>query len=112
MDGLSAGSFVSVILFSHPTGNANVRQAALPLPESGVLFDFRTTIGWNAGHPLPRFLPSSLQRELLRRHVPPELRPRTRSVPGREIGRHAAAHLGLSRLTRHEFGICSVDAVY
>ena len=101
-----------MIVFSHPTGNANVRQAALALHESGQLDKFWTCLAPSADDWWVRLLPSRLATQFLRRCPLPAIRKKMRSAPGRELGRLAAGSMGWSSLTRHERGIFSVDAVY
>ncbi|HWA85878.1 MAG TPA: glycosyltransferase family 4 protein [Opitutus sp.] len=101
-----------MILFSHPTGNANVRHAALGLQRAGLLGEFWTCVNYRETRLLRRFMPSVLARQLNRRVFPPELAAVTRSFPFREIGRLLAPRAGLRSLVRHEQGPLSVDAVY
>ena len=101
-----------MILFSHPTGNENVREAARALNESGLLYEFWTSVSWNEGHPLNHILPRSVSRELGRRsfsHIGPQ---QVRCYPWLELGRLAARQLKLSHPVRHEYGRFSLDAVY
>ena len=101
-----------MILFSHPTGNANVRHAAQALEEAGLLEEFWTCVSWNPQSPLNRLLPENLRAQLCRRAVPELLRGRMRHIPWREAGRMLASSWGMPGLTRHESGIFSIDAVY
>jgi glycosyltransferase involved in cell wall biosynthesis len=101
-----------MILLSHPTGNANVRQAALALEEGGLLETW-----WTGLAPFPddwwvRHTPKRLAKQLLRRTPPAALRGRVRTAPLREVARLVAGGLGLRSLIRHEHGVFSVDAVY
>ena len=101
-----------MILFSHPTGNANVRHAAQALEEAGLLAEFWTCVSWNPEAPVNRFIPESLRRQLCRRALPGLLRGKARHVPWREAGRMLASSWGIDALTGHESGIFSIDAVY
>lgn len=101
-----------MILFSHPTHNANVRQAALALDEAGLLQEFWTCIAWDPDSALNRTVPASMRGQLGRRALPEALRKRARICPTRELARHLCDRVGLSWLARHEQGIFSVDAVY
>jgi glycosyltransferase involved in cell wall biosynthesis len=101
-----------MILFSHPTGNANVRQAALGLKEAGLLGEFWTCLAPEARAAWVRCLPAGLRRQVLRRAAPEELAGRIRMRPGRELGRLAAVAAGWGWPVRREEGFCSVDAVY
>jgi len=101
-----------MLILSHPTGNANVRQAARALNEAGLLSEFWTSICWQQEQRLNRVLPDSTVRELNRRSFS-EVRPeQIHTVPWREVGRLMSVRLGLSSLSRHETGAFSVDAVY
>lgn len=101
-----------MILFSHPTGNANVRYAALGLHRAGLLGEFWTCVHYRETPLLRRVLPGGLARQLQRRVFPAELSSVMRSSPLREIGRMLAPRAGLRSLVRHEQGPLSVDAVY
>jgi len=101
-----------MILLSHPTSNANVRHAALALEEAGLLAEFWTCVSWNPDSFLNPLLPGKLRRQLSRRALPERLRPKVRHVPWLEAGRLLASQWGWDRLTAHERGIFSIDAVY
>ncbi|HYD83125.1 MAG TPA: glycosyl transferase family 1, partial [Opitutus sp.] len=101
-----------MILFSHPTGNANVRHAALGLHRAGLLGEFWTCVNYRETPLLRRMLPTSLSRQLGRRTFPTELADSIRTFPLREIGRLLAPRAGLRSLVQHEKGPLSVDAVY
>lgn len=101
-----------MIVFSHPTGNANVRHAALGLHRAGLLGEFWTCVQYRETPLLRRVMPGSLARQLRRRIFPTELSPVMRTSPLRELGRLLAPRAGLRSLVRHEQGLLSVDAVY
>lgn len=101
-----------MILLSHPTGNPNIRNAALAFQEAGMLGEFWTSLHWRPGSSLDRIVPPSLRAQMARRTFPGLPIERIRTRPFREFGRFAAARLGLGYLTRHEEGFFSVDAVY
>jgi len=101
-----------MILFSHPTGNANVRHAAQALEEAGLLAEFWTCVSWNPDSLLNGVLPKNLRSQFGRRALPEILRKRARYVPWREAGRMLASMCGISGWTKHESGIFSIDAVY
>jgi glycosyltransferase involved in cell wall biosynthesis len=101
-----------MVLLSHPTGNAFVREAALSLEESGFLGELHTSIascGGNAFEKLAR-LPGF--GEIRRRSLPPELRPKLRLHPFREACRLALARLGPQASSLTLQGFCGVDAIY
>ncbi|HYG76101.1 MAG TPA: glycosyltransferase family 4 protein [Planctomycetota bacterium] len=101
-----------MILLSHPTGNANVRNALLAFARANILNAFWTCVRWDAQSPFNRFLPGGLRAELSRRSYPREILLRTVCHPWREAGRLVAQRAGMHWLTRHERGAYSVDAVY
>lgn len=101
-----------MLLFSHPTGNANVRHAALALFRAGLLAEFWTGLNLQAPPWLERLLPRRVSAQLCRRAYPPELAAAIHTRPIREAVRLLAPQLGLSGLVRHETGRFSVDAVY
>ncbi len=100
------------MLLSHPTGNANVRHAALALAEAGLLEEFWTCVEWNPDSWKARLAPPRLRRELERRMFPAAVRARARSFPWREWGRLISSRVGLGVLARHERGVFSLDAIY
>jgi starch synthase len=87
-----------MILLSHPTGNENVRQAALALREADLLGEFWTCINWNPDAAINQFLPKSLRDHLARRSFAQSVRPFVRTAPNREV-------------VRLLFGLFSIDAV-
>ena len=102
-----------MLLLSHPTGNANVRHAALGLARAGLLAELHTCLAIDPAAAWLRALPAGLAAHLRRRAVPEELLPFVHSRPGRELLRLLGGRGGLGRrLTRHETGPCCVDAVY
>ncbi|MEI8235400.1 MAG: glycosyltransferase family 4 protein [Verrucomicrobiota bacterium] len=101
-----------MILFSHPTGNANSRHAALALAEADLLAEYWTCVSWNPDSAWNRFLPGALRRQLARRALPEALRERARHFPWREAVRMAASRWPLPWLTTHETGPFCIDAVY
>lgn len=88
------------LLIAHPSGNANVRNAAAGLLEAGLLREFWTGIHWSGA--LDAWLPRRLTRELGRRRFDPSLRPYLRQAPGCEAVRLLAQRVGLSRWTSGE----------
>ena len=100
------------MLFSHPTGNANVRAALTGLLETGILAEFHTTIASYPGNLWNVLGKSSVGRELNRRTFDERLRSITVQHPQRELGRMLSSRLKLERLARHESGVFCIDAVY
>lgn len=101
-----------MILFSHPTGNANVRHAALGLEEAGLLAEYWTCVGWNPESTSNRFLPARVRSELSRRALPERLRSRAHYRPWREMGRLASVSLGFASWLHPERGRFGIDTVY
>ncbi|WP_207429623.1 glycosyltransferase family 4 protein [Pedobacter sp. SYSU D00535] len=100
------------ITLSHPTGNANVRAAAVGLAEAQLLNLFYSTIACTPGsllHTIAGFPPFGELRRRTFEGVPEE---KLKTWPWRETGRLLAGRVGFSQLTAHEAGIFSVDAVY
>jgi starch synthase len=100
-----------MILISHPTGNENVRQAALAFSEAGLLEEFWTTLCWNKQGAINRLLPRSIQRTLARRSLPDAVSARTRTIPFRELGRLLSSAAGVPLFAQHETGFFSIDQV-
>lgn len=101
-----------MILLSHPTGNANVREAARALNENELLSELWTSLYWRRDHPLNAILPTRISRELNRRVFPYVDRSQVHCTPWPEAARLFWNRVGLSTLVRHEVGRFSVDAVY
>jgi starch synthase len=91
------------IVFSHPTGNQNVRNALLALERNGDLLKFYTTIGWGEDGLINRMSPAGLRRKLSRRSypIPSNL---IRTSPAREFFRLARP------LGKHH--VVTIDEVY
>jgi glycosyltransferase involved in cell wall biosynthesis len=101
-----------MLLFTHPTGNANVRHAALGLFRAGLLAEFWTCLSFRPPPLLERLLPAPVLGQLRRRAYPPELAAAIRLRPFHEVVRLFAPALGFPGLVTHETGRFSVDAVY
>lgn len=100
------------LLFSHPTGNANVKAALAGLLGAGALKEFHTTIATYPGNVWDVLSRTPLGKDLQRRKYDERLRPLTVQHPFRELGRMAASRLKLARLNRHETGLFCIDAIY
>ena len=101
-----------MVLLSHPTGNANVRHAALGLFRAGLLKEFWTCLNFQAPALLDRVLPGGIMGQLRRRSYPAELATTIHTRSFHEVVRLLAPKVGFSGLVRHETGRFSVDAVY
>ncbi|MDD3078968.1 MAG: glycosyltransferase family 4 protein [Paludibacter sp.] len=100
------------ILFIHPTGNQNVREAAKGLQKAGLLGLFVTSIAVFRGTVLYRvgkFRPFS---ELHKRVFDAVLHPLTKVFPFKEGGRLFSSKFGFNKLIKHEKGFFCVDSVY
>jgi glycosyltransferase involved in cell wall biosynthesis len=100
------------ILFSHPTGNANVRAILASLFTAKILKEFHTTIAAYPDNVWEWLSRSSLGREFERRTYDERFQSSTMQHPCRELLRMLATRLKISRLTRHEVGLFSIDAIY
>lgn len=100
------------ILMSHPTGNANVRAAAMGFSKAGILGELNTAIAMFPGTLLDRLSTINAFSQLRRRRFDPVLKNVTKTFPWSEVGRLVASKAGLRSLTKHEAGIFCVDAVY
>ena len=101
-----------MLIFSHPTGNANVRHAALALFRAGLLGEFWTCLNFHAPAVLERLLPRRVVGQLRRRAYPRELAGAIRTRPFHEVVRLFAPRFGFPSLVAHETGAFSVDSVY
>lgn len=101
------------IVLSHPTSNANVRAAAYGFLESHMLSCFYTSLASFPGSVLDSIAAvGGPFAEIRRRQLKSELRPFTKLVPWREIGRLLSSRTGVHKLVEHEKGAFCVDAVY
>lgn len=101
-----------MLIFSHPTGNANALHAALALFRAGLLEEFWTCLNLRPPALVERLLPARFANKLRRRSLPDELSAAIRTRPFHEIVRHLAPRVGLPGLVRHEHGPFSIDGVY
>src|SRR5258708_36895837 len=101
-----------MILLSHPTGNANVRQALAALRQATLLDRFHTTVYWDSDWPINRWLPDSVRSELNRRSYPQVLRGDVSLTPMREVARLLAIKFGLTALVESDRAPLSATCVY
>lgn len=101
-----------MILLSHPTGNANVRNAALAFAEAGVLGRFLTTLAIFEGTWSGSLAGLPGLAELRKRSYPAPLRPFTECRPALEILRLLSSRAGWRRWIQKESGMASIDRVY
>jgi starch synthase len=100
-----------MIVLSHPTGNENVRQAALAFAEANLLREFWTTLNWNPHSIFDRTAPAKFRQTFRRRSYPEIVRRRIHSLPSREIARLLLGAAKLSLFSEHETGWLSIDAI-
>ena len=100
-----------MMLVAHPLGNACVRALLAGLRARGLLARYVTTLGFHQDDRWIEGLPGRIRRQLERRRydLPGEL---MRRRPWRELTRLAAGGMGVRRLTAHETGWASTDAVF
>lgn len=101
-----------MILLSHPTGNQNVRAVLRGIDSDRLLGGFATTLAVDPSSFWFGLLPRGARNELLRRAYAGIPSKAIHSWPWRELVRLGACRLGLNRITRHEIGWASVDAIY
>ena len=100
-----------MIVISHPTGNANSRQNALALQETGLLAEFWTTVAWDPKRALAKWIPSSVRIELERRTFSELPSRKVKTRPLREMGRQLAGRCRIRSLVRHDQSFFSIDAI-
>jgi glycosyltransferase involved in cell wall biosynthesis len=101
-----------MVLLSHPTGNAFVREVALSLENSGVLGEFHTSIASCGGNIFEKLSRLPGLGEIRRRSMPARLRPKLKLHPLREAFRLALARLGPNASAVWGNGFCGIDAIY
>ena len=101
-----------MVLFTHPTGNANVRAASLGLAEAEILAQFHTAIASFSGSALDRLGGFSIFSEIRRRRFHPLLAPATDTSPWWEIARLLSSKAGFNSLIKHETGVFCIDKIY
>ena len=99
------------VIFSHPTGNANVRAALSGMLEKGILTEFQTSVACFENSLFYSLAKGPLS-EFRRRTFEQRLQQYTVTHPLRDISRLVAGKLGFNSLLSQEKGIFSVDAVY
>src|ERR1700744_5021864 len=100
------------LIFSHPTGNANVRAAANALAKEDLLCQFYTSISSFPGSFLDKISKYPALSEIKRREYDEILRPYAVMSPYFELGRMISLKAGMKRLTKHETGFFSIDRVF
>jgi glycosyltransferase involved in cell wall biosynthesis len=100
------------MIISHPTGNANVRNAAQALAEGCGLEAFFTTIAVFESGFLSRISALPGLGEFKRRRYPEILKSVTNTSPFLELLRLTSLKIGFHQFLHHEFGLASVDVIY
>jgi len=97
-----------MLILSHPTGNANSRQALLALYERNLLDGFYTTVAWNGNSMWNKMLPAGVSRELNRRTYPDIPERLIHSAPVRELCRVLLGRLGMNLGEGAAFSIAEI----
>ena len=100
------------LMLSHPTGNANVRAAAIGFANAAMLTKFHTSIATFPGNIFDHLSKFNFLAEIKRRNFNPLLQPFTTMHPLYETCRMIAGKVGLQKLVQQETGKFSIDAVY
>lgn len=100
------------MIISHPTGNANVRNAAQAFAEGCGLEAFFTTIAVFESGFLSRISALPGLGEFKRRRYPEILKSVTNTSPFLELLRLTSLKIGFHQILHHEFGLASVDVIY
>jgi alpha-maltose-1-phosphate synthase len=101
-----------MVIVTHPTGNANVRNVIGALRDEKLLDSYQTTFAchasgaWRALSRLPGL------GEFRRRQYDESLRRYIKTAPIRELCRVASQRLGLRSLLESETGVFSIDRIY
>lgn len=99
------------IVLSHPTGNANVREATKGLLNAAQLQSFYTTVGCTRGDMLYAFSQVELFKVLRRRCYEHTLKSCIKTHPTREMCRLIAVKMGINKLVGLEKSLFSIDAI-
>jgi glycosyltransferase involved in cell wall biosynthesis len=100
------------VIVSHPTGNANVRAAVAGMFDADILTAYYTAIASFPGTFLDGLGTLRPFSEIHRRRLDARFKTLTHLHPWREAGRLMALKARLAKLTTHETGMFSIDAVY
>jgi alpha-maltose-1-phosphate synthase len=101
-----------MVLLSHPTGNANSRQALQAYYERNLLAAFYTTVAWDGGSMWNKLLPQGIGRELNRRAYPGIPERLIHTAPARELCRVVLARAGMKPLADRSDSPFSVLGIY
>ena len=102
-----------MILFSHPTLNANAKALINGLLKNKVLYKLYTCTAFFKGQLLFKLGEDyAVLKDLKRRSLDKNWQTFTRSNPFFEFGRLVASKLNLQYLVKHENGFFCIDKVY
>ena len=101
-----------MILFSHPTLNANTKALINGLLKNKILYKLFTSIAIFSGQLLFKLGDNPILKDLRRRSLDKTWQPYTQSKSFFEFGRLLASKLHLEYLVKHEKGIFCIDKVY
>jgi hypothetical protein len=101
-----------MILFSHPTLNANAKALVNGLLKNKILYKLYTCIAFFQGQLLYKLGDNPKLKDLKRRRLDKSWQTFTLSNSVFELGRLVASKLRLDKLVQHEKGFFSVDQVY
>jgi glycosyltransferase involved in cell wall biosynthesis len=103
---------VKMILFSHPTLNANAKAVINGLYKNKILYKLYTCVAIFPGQLLYKLGSNPKLKDLKRRSLEKTWQPYTRSKSFYEFGRLLASKLNLGFLLVHEKGFFCIDNVY
>lgn len=101
-----------MILFSHPTLNANAKALINGLFKNKILYKLYACIAVFPGQLLYKLGDNPKLKDLKRRNLDKTWQPYTRSKSFFEFGRLLASKLHLEYLVKHEKGFFCIDMVY
>lgn len=96
------------VLFSHPTGNANMRGVLTGLQNHGMLHSFHTSVACFKGSLLDKMASVSFLKEFKKRSFPNSVQDKTHTYPYKELGRMVSQKLKIKSYLTHETGRFSV----
>jgi glycosyltransferase involved in cell wall biosynthesis len=103
---------VKMILFSHPTLNANTKALINGLYKNKILYKLYTCVAIFPGQFLYKLGSNPKLKDLKRRTLDKAWQPYTQSKSLFEFGRLLASRLHLENLVKHEKGFFCIDNVY
>lgn len=101
-----------MILFSHPTLNANAKAVINGLLQNNILYKLYTCVAIFPGQLFFKLGEKPKLKDLKRRRLDPNWQAFTKSNSFYELGRLLVSKLHLSYLVKHEKGFFCIDKVY